>query len=188
MINRGWWLKRMVAEKEILSLSQEVGDLLRQRGWYLVTAESCTGGLIGNWITDISGSSDYYLGGVVAYANEVKQALLRVPAAALMQFGAVSEEVACAMATGVRQLFSHQMALERLVGVGVTGIAGPGGGTPEKPVGLVWIAVETPATRRVERFLWQGDRRQNKALSAYSALRLLKEELLDQEGFSHGKR
>jgi len=178
----------MVTEKEILSLSQEIGVLLRQRGWYLVTAESCTGGLLGNWITDIPGSSDYYLGGVVAYANRVKQTLLNVPETVLTQSGAVSEEVACAMATGVRHLFADQMALERLVGVGVTGIAGPGGGTPEKPVGLVWIAVETPATRRVERFLWQGDRLQNKALSAHKALSMLREELLSEEEFFHGKR
>jgi nicotinamide-nucleotide amidase len=178
----------MVTEKEILSLSQEVGVLLRQRGWYLVTAESCTGGLIGNWITDIPGSSDYYLGGIVAYANGVKQTLLNVPETVLAQFGAVSKEVACAMASGVRQLFADQVARESLVGVGVTGIAGPGGGTPEKPVGLVWIAVETPATRRVERFLWQGDRLQNKALSAHKALSMIREELLDEEEFFHGKR
>lgn len=174
--------------EEILSLSREVGDLLRQHGWYLVTAESCTGGLVGNWITDIPGSSDYYLGGVIAYANEVKQALLGVSASSLAQFGAVSPEVAREMASGIRHLFSQKFPIEKLVGIGVTGVAGPGGGTPQKPVGLVWIAVETPQVQRVERFLWQGDRRQNKAFSAYRALSLLKEELLAWEESTHGKR
>lgn len=176
------------SEEETLALSREVGNLLRRHGWYLVTAESCTGGLIGNWITDIPGSSDYYLGGVIAYANIVKQDLLEVSDADLQQFGAVSREVACAMASGVRRLFARQASSEKLVSVSVTGIAGPGGGTPQKPVGLVWIAVETPVSQRVESFLWQGDRRQNKSLSAYEALRLLKEALLAWEDSTHGKR
>lgn len=169
-----------VNEEAMLKLSGEVGNLLRQRGWYLVTAESCTGGLIGNWVTEIPGSSQYYLGGVIAYSDVLKQTLLNVPEPVLNQFGAVSETVAQAMALGVRHLFSHRFPMEKLVGIGVTGIAGPGGGTPEKPVGLVWIAVETPNERKVEQFVWQGNRHQNKMHSAEMALKMLRDILLSQ--------
>jgi nicotinamide-nucleotide amidase len=116
-------------------LAAIVGDVLWERGLSVATAESCTGGLIGAMLTEIPGSSRYYLGSVVAYANVVKSDLLGVLQAELEEYGAVSREVAEAMATGVRE------AIGADIGVAVTGIAGPKGGSPEKPVGTVWIAV-----------------------------------------------
>ena len=112
-----------------------VGQALRARKWRLATAESCTGGLIGHHLTAVSGSSDYYVGGVIAYANDVKTRVLGVAAEALERFGAVSEPVARAMARQAAQRSGADVA------VSITGIAGPGGGTDSKPVGLVYIAV-----------------------------------------------
>ena len=137
---------------------------LRGRGWTLATAESCTGGLLGDALTDIAGSSDVYLGGVVAYANSTKVALLGVPAAVLASVGAVSPETAAAMAEGARRQFGAQLALA------TTGIAGPGGGSPEKPVGLVYLGLATPDGVWTERHIWPGDRRANKVHSAERAL------------------
>jgi nicotinamide-nucleotide amidase len=137
---------------------------LRGRGWTLATAESCTGGLLGDALTDIAGSSDVYLGGVVAYANSAKIALLGVPAEVLASVGAVSSMTAAAMATGARRQFGAQVALS------TTGIAGPGGGSPEKPVGLVYLGLATPDGVWTERHLWPGDRRANKIHSAERAL------------------
>lgn len=117
------------------SLEQVVGDGLRARGMTLAVAESCTGGLLSKRITDVPGCSDYYLGGICSYANEVKMKLLGVQKETLDTVGAVSPEVAEQMAEGVAQ------ALGADVGVGITGIAGPGGGTPEKPTGLVYISI-----------------------------------------------
>ena len=114
-----------------------VGDLLRRRGWSLATAESCTGGLIGDKITNVPGSSDYYLGGVIAYSNQIKLEQLGVQSATLEQFGAVSQETVIEMARGVRLRFRSD------VGLSVSGVAGPGGGSPEKPVGLTWIGLST---------------------------------------------
>jgi nicotinamide-nucleotide amidase len=137
---------------------------LRGRGWTLATAESCTGGLLGDALTDIAGSSDVYLGGVVAYANSAKIALLGVPADVLASVGAVSAETAVAMAAGASRQFGAQVALA------TTGIAGPGGGSPEKPVGLVYLGLATPDGVWTERHLWPGDRRANKVHSAERAL------------------
>ena len=120
---------------DVDSLEQVVGDGLRQRGMTLAVAESCTGGLLSKRITDVPGCSDYYLGGVCSYANEVKMNLLGVKKETLDTLGAVSPEVAEQMAEGVAK------ALGADVGVGITGVAGPGGGTDEKPVGLVYISV-----------------------------------------------
>ena len=150
---------------------QLVGTLLGARGQTVVTAESCTGGLIGSLLTDISGSSDYYLGGIIAYANEVKHQVLGVRQETLESVGAVSEETALQMARGARQLLHADYALA------VTGIAGPGGGTPEKPVGLVYIALCGPDVEICERHVWDGDRLQNKQYTAQRALRLLIEHL-----------
>ncbi|HVK38923.1 MAG TPA: competence/damage-inducible protein A [Candidatus Kapabacteria bacterium] len=119
------------------SLPEALGRELRARGLTLATAESCTGGMIGELLTDVAGSSDYYLGGAVAYANDAKVAMLAVAPELIATHGAVSAEVAEAMATGARERLGAD------IGVAVTGIAGPGGGTPEKPVGTVWIAVST---------------------------------------------
>lgn len=148
-------------------LAKRAGELLTERGLTLGLAESCTGGLIAHRITNISGSSNYFLGGAVTYSNQAKEKLLGVPHQTLLEYGAVSEETARAMARGARRLFSSDLALA------VTGIAGPTGGTPEKPVGLVYIALATPDEERCERYIWKGDRLQNKAQSAQAALELL---------------
>lgn len=133
-------------------IEELVLELCRARGLTLATAESCTGGMVGARLTDIPGASDVYLGGIVAYANEAKVAALRVPEAVLERHGAVSAETAAAMASGVR------VALGAHVGASVTGIAGPAGGTPEKPVGLVYLHVETPDTSEGLSFELPGDR------------------------------
>lgn len=121
------------------SLAQVVGHRLLARGETLATAESCTGGLVGGACTEVAGSSGWYVGGVVAYANEVKESALGVPSSLLAAHGAVSAEVACAMATGARERLGSTWA------VSVTGIAGPGGGSIEKPVGTVWFALAGPS-------------------------------------------
>jgi PncC family amidohydrolase len=147
-------------------LEARLGAALRARRWRLAVAESCTGGLVGHRVTDVPGSSDYFSGGVIAYANEVKQSLLGVQADTLAAHGAVSEAVALEMARGARAVCGAE------VGLAVTGIAGPGGGGPGKPVGLTWIAVSTPEVERAEQRVWPGDRAQVKAQSAQAALAL----------------
>jgi PncC family amidohydrolase len=150
-----------------------IGPLLRQRGATLVSAESCTGGLIGHLVTNISGSSYYYLGGVLAYADSVKQHVLGVRPETLDTEGAVSESTAVQMAHGVRSL------LDADYGLSVTGIAGPTGATPGKPVGLTYIALVGPGVERCERHVWGGDRAANKMSSARRALQMLMEHLED---------
>lgn len=145
-----------------------IGRLLKQRGLTLAVAESCTGGLVSHRITDVPGSSAYYLGSVIAYANAIKERILRVRSSTLRCHGAVSEQTALEMAQGVRRL------LHADVGLAVTGIAGPDGGTPEKPVGLVYVALAAPEGEWVERHIWDGDRWENKARSAEAALDLLR--------------
>ncbi len=153
-----------MAEKPLEIL---VGELLRRRGLRLAVAESCTGGLIGHRLTNVAGSSTYYVGGISAYAYEAKVRLLGVRWETLEQYGAVSEETVIEMARGVRR------ALAADVGLSVSGIAGPGGGTPEKPVGTVWIGLSTPQAEFAQHYLWEGDRLQNKELSAEAALQML---------------
>jgi nicotinamide-nucleotide amidase len=150
------------------SLEAVVGDLLAERGLRIGVAESCTGGLIASRLTDVPGSSRYVDQAVVVYANEAKTDLLGVPADLLREQGAVSEPVAVAMAEGIR-------ARARAgVGVGVTGIAGPSGGTPEKPVGMVVIAVVTEADRRVRTYRFFGEREQVKFQAAQAALDMVR--------------
>jgi nicotinamide-nucleotide amidase len=140
---------------------------LTSQGLTLAVAESCTGGLIGNLVTDVRGSSACFLGAIVPYSNAAKEALLGVPKETMVQHGSVSAETALAMARGVRGRFGAD------VGVGVTGITGPGGGTAEKPVGLVHIAVVGPGDSvRQLREVWPGDRAENKRQSAQAALAL----------------
>lgn len=148
-------------------LAQRAGTALKARGYTLATAESCTGGLIGHLISEIAGSSEYYLGGMVAYSNDVKHRLLGVPHDILNTAGAVSEATARAMAQGVREHIRAD------VGVATTGIAGPGGGTPSKPVGLVWICVHTPESVQTARHIFPGDRHAVKQQTALAALHLL---------------
>jgi len=153
-------------------IATRVGRLLVAKGWTLSTAESCTGGLIGHYITNVSGSSDFYLGGIVAYANRVKQTILGVSEELLRTCGAVSPEVALAMAEGVRrELGTH-------IGLSVTGIAGPTGGSADKPVGTVFIGLAGPLGAKVRHYCWSEDRVGNKRLSAEAALALLEEYLL----------
>ena len=156
-------------------VAELVLELCRVRGWTLATAESCTGGLVGARLTDVPGSSDVYLGGAVAYANGTKEALVGVPRALLDEHGAVSAEVADAMADGVR------FELGADVGVSVTGIAGPDGGTQEKPVGLVFLSVRTPTAATTERFVLPGDREAVRARATAWALHTLRR-LLAQPG------
>lgn len=148
-------------------LEKEIGALLKAKGYKLAVAESCTGGLIGHRITNIPGSSEYYLGSVTAYAYEAKERLLGVQHNTLTQYGAVSEETALEMARGVRQ------ALTADIGVSVTGIAGPGGGIPTKPVGTVWVGLSAPGGDRTVQFLFKGTRLQVKKQAAEQALLLL---------------
>lgn len=149
-----------------------VGDLLRERGWHVALAESCTGGLATSRLTDIPGSSDYVERSVVAYSNRAKIELLGVDEALIDQHGAVSEPVASAMASGIRDRARAD------VGVGITGIAGPGGGSEAKPVGTVCIAV-TGRETRVRTFRFPGGREMVKALSANTAIDMLRRLLLE---------
>ena len=149
-----------------LELSAELGRLLRERAWNCSIAESCTGGLIGSWITSLAGSSDYFLGGVIAYSNGAKNALLGVSQSTLDEVGAVSSECSLEMAQGVRKAFDAQL------GISSTGIAGPGGATARKPVGLIYIAVATPERSEVRELRLDGDRLQNIHASAVAALEL----------------
>jgi len=143
------------------------GRLLRSRGLRLAVAESCTGGLIGHLITNVPGSSTYYLGSVTAYAYEAKVRLLGVRWETLEKYGAVSKETVLEMARGVRT------ALAADIGLSVSGIAGPGGGTPDKPVGLVWIGLSAEQVDEAWRNIWPGDRLQVKEQSAQAALQML---------------
>ncbi len=145
----------------------KLGSALNSRGWTLALGESCTGGLIAHRITEIAGSSEYFLGGVVAYSNPIKESLLNVQPETLKAVGAVSEETAREMARGAREV------MRAAVGVSVTGIAGPGGATEGKPVGLTFISVSTPDGEWVERHVFEGDRHANKQASAEAALKLL---------------
>jgi nicotinamide-nucleotide amidase len=149
---------------EETTLEELVGRRLRERGLTLAVAESCTGGLIGHRLTSVPGSSDYFLGGVVSYSNEAKVDLLRVPAATLAQYGAVSAETARAMARGAKAAFKANLSLA------VTGIAGPSGGSPEKPVGTVYFGLSGPEGEEVWHYLFHGNREEIKVLSAQTAL------------------
>jgi PncC family amidohydrolase len=145
-----------------------IGALLARHGCTIATAESCTGGLVAARITGVSGSSAYFLGGIVSYSNDAKHRLLGVPDLMLERYGAVSADVALAMARGVRRKIGTD------IGIATTGIAGPGGATPTKPVGLVYIALAAEGVERCRRYLWHGDRLENVTASAEAALRLVR--------------
>jgi PncC family amidohydrolase len=148
-------------------LEIQVGHLLQRRRWKLVVAESCTGGLLGSRITDVPGSSEYFPGGVIAYAYEAKVELLGVSWDTLNTKGAVSRETVVEMARGACQRLRGDIA------VSVSGIAGPGGATPEKPVGTTWIGLVTGDMEKAELFHFSGDREANKRYAVEAALRLL---------------
>jgi nicotinamide-nucleotide amidase len=162
----------LFARDDERTVEEIVLDLCRERGLRLATAESCTGGMIAARLTDIAGASDVFVGGVIAYANEIKERSLGVPADVLREHGAVSLEVAAAMAAGVRR------ELDADVAVADTGIAGPGGGSAEKPVGLVFVSVESPFGGSTERFQLPGDREAIRARTCALALHLLRRHLV----------
>lgn len=155
-------------------LEEFAGELLRKKGLRLAVAESCTGGLIGHRLTNIPGSSTYYMGSITAYANEAKARLLGVSWETLDKHGAVSKEVVLEMARGVRN------ALSADIGVSVSGIAGPGGGTPEKPVGLTWIGLSAVDVEQAWSYIWPGGRLAVKERSAQAVLKLLVDYLSGQ--------
>jgi nicotinamide-nucleotide amidase len=154
------------------TLEGVVGELLRSAGATLTAAESCTGGLLAERITRVPGSSDYFLGGAVTYTNELKTQVLGVPEEMLREHGAVSEPVARAMAEGVRRAYGSDY------GVGITGVAGPGGGSEEKPVGTVHIAVAGPRGTEHRKTRFPGDRERVRMQSAQLGLELLRRMLL----------
>lgn len=155
-----------------VTMEAVVGGMLAERALTLATAESCTGGLIGARLTAVPGSSRYYRGGVVAYANEAKRDLLGVPEALLREHGAVSGPVACAMAEGARARLGADLALA------TTGISGPDGGTPEKPVGLVWIAFASKDGVEAEQMVFPFDRERHRVITAQTALDWVRRALL----------
>ena len=150
-----------------MTIEAVIGALLSQRGLTLATAESNTGGLVAHRITSVSGSSAYYLGGFVTYSNEAKEALLGVNREAMIAHGAVSDETAREMARGARERLGADL------GIATTGIAGPTGGTEEKPVGLVYVALSAADAEICQRHVWQGDRAANNEQSAEAVLRLI---------------
>ncbi len=156
-----------------MTVAEKLVELLKARGVTCATAESCTGGGIGAAITGVPGSSEIYLGGVVSYANSVKNGVLGVPQMVLDTVGAVSSESAAAMAAGVRKLVGADIA------VSVTGIAGPGGGTDAKPVGLVWFGLATARGVRTEKAIFRGDRERIRQQAVTHALGMLTIAALD---------
>lgn len=160
-----------MTDDRLVALAQRLSDTCLERGLTVATAESCTGGLVAHAITEIAGASAYFRGAFVTYANDVKRDQLGVAQELLDAHGAVSAQVARAMAEGARARLGADVA------VAVTGIAGPGGGSAEKPVGLTYVAVADDAGVDVRRHLWTGDRGANKRDSAVSALELLLDRL-----------
>jgi PncC family amidohydrolase len=154
------------------SLELQIARLLHDRGLRLALAESCTGGLVGDRITDLPGSSEYFWGSVVAYAYEAKVALLGVSWDTLNTRGAVSPETVLEMARGARKVLATDIA------VSISGIAGPGGGTLEKPVGTTWIGLVASDGEWTRQFQFSGDRLQNKSSAADAALQTLRDYLL----------
>ena len=151
-----------------MSSSKEIrlGRLLIENGLWLAVAESCTGGMLGHLITNVPGSSSYFKGGVIAYANEIKMGILGVTTETLDSYGAVSEQTVLEMAKGVRDVFRAD------IGISVSGIAGPDGGTEEKPVGTVWIGLSTSGYDLAESCSFSGDRERIKQQAAQSAIEI----------------
>ncbi len=154
-----------------MTLESRIGDIMNQKRLTLAAAESCTGGLVSSRITDVPGSSAYFLGGVVAYSYEAKASLLGVSWDTLNKYGAVSRETVIEMARGARKLFNADIA------VSISGIAGPGGGTDAKPVGTVWVGLSASGGEEARHFVWEGDRILNKQLSSEAALQFILDHL-----------
>ena len=162
-------------DDELLDLAERVGAACRTAGVTLATAESCTGGLVAHLVTEVPGSSDYFRGALVTYADDVKSGLAGVPTGVLAAHGAVSAQTARAMAVGAR------VALGADVAVSITGIAGPAGGSDEKPVGLTYMAVADASGDDVQRHVWTLDRSGNKRASAAAALALVLDRLTTRQ-------
>jgi nicotinamide-nucleotide amidase len=152
-------------DSELTALATRLGRALAARGWHVTAAESCTGGWIAKVITDVAGSSGWFGQGFVTYSNAAKVRTLAVPQDVLERDGAVSEAVVAAMAAGARRRAGAELA------VAVSGVAGPGGGTPDKPVGLVWFAWIGPAGERTEQCLFEGSREAVRRAAVAHALR-----------------
>ncbi len=163
-------LESPTARPEVL-----IGRILEKKGFTLAVAESCTGGLLSNTITNVPGSSKYFLGGMVAYSNDVKTGWLGVKAGTLRRFGAVSSQTAKEMAAGIKKRFKSDTS------IAITGIAGPGGGSPGKPVGTVFIGVSAGRTVVVSKFSFKGTRLSIKKKSTLGALSMLAELLCRSE-------
>jgi PncC family amidohydrolase len=155
----------------LVELAERVQRTLVEQRLTLSSAESCTGGLLGHVVTEVSGSSEYYLGGIISYSDELKREQLRVEAQTLEKHGAVSAQTCVAMAEGARRRFGSSVA------VAVTGIAGPGGGSDSKPVGLTYVAIADAGGHDVRRHQWRGDRHSNKVESVGACLELILERL-----------
>jgi len=160
-----------MAEDPLVAIAARLQARCLELGLRLVTVESCTGGLVGHLITETPGSSAYYAGGFVTYSDQLKRDLVDVPEEVLAAHGAVSAQTAVAMATGGRARTGADL------GAAVTGIAGPDGGTDQKPVGLTYLAVADAAGVEVRRHLWTGDRTDNKRASAEALLELILERI-----------
>ena len=156
------------------SLAKKLGEELLKRKSTISFAESCTGGLASSMLTDIPGSSEYLLGSVVSYSNEAKANVINVSEDSLKKYGAVSEQVAREMAVGVRNLFHTTL------GVGITGIAGPGGGSSEKPVGLVYMAIASEKGIVCQKHKFNGSRTDNKLRSVLAAFSLALDKLNEE--------
>jgi nicotinamide-nucleotide amidase len=158
-----------------MKLEKTIGDHLRSKGWTLSIAESCTGGLVCDRITNVSGSSDYFMGGMVTYSNESKAEHLGVPLSIIKRYGAVSPQVATKMARGVRKAFHTTF------GLSTTGVAGPTGGTKRSPVGRVFISIASGKKTRVNKLDLRGGRIQIKREAAERSLEFLYEILIEKE-------
>lgn len=156
------------------TMAEAIGKMLLPQRKTLAVAESCTGGLVSHLVTSVPGCSAWYKGSVTAYSNEVKEKILGVKTETLINFGAVSEETACEMATGARKVLNADFA------VATTGIAGPDGGTPEKPVGTVWIAVATDKTVKAKKFTFGDNRERNILRSGQTALQFLRQVIMEE--------
>jgi len=156
-------------EHDLQTLSARIGKALADRPLTVSTAESCTGGLLSHILTGVSGSSQYFIGGVVAYSNQIKEKVLGVRNKTLLEHGAVSEATAREMASGIRERFNTD------IGLSTTGVAGPTGGTPSKPVGLVWIGISTHKATRAFEYHFEGSRDEVKVSTVSEVLTRLLE-------------
>ena len=164
---------KQVTEQELLTLSSKIGRILKEKDLTVAAAESCTGGLLSHILTGVSGSSGYFIGGVVAYSNRIKEQMLGVDSTTIIKHGAVSEETAREMALGICKKFDTD------IGLSTTGIAGPTGGTPEKPVGLVWTCIHINDQNHTFEWHFKGERGMVKSKTVKEVLNSLLEILID---------